>query len=869
MRNGRAFFPAWLVALAIVAAACAPTPEMATATAWTPTPRSSERGTEYTSTPFSSATAVPTATPVLLPTPTTQVELIGEVSLGSLPGLGDNPQALAVLGGRVYVANRSTNNVSVIEGDRVVSVIPVGAAPMALAADEQTGLVYVANEDDNSISFISGNSVIRTVPAPESPCCLVAQDGRLYAGGRSENAVAVIDGLSGERVATLPVSTTIGALALAANPEAGLLYVGAYNSVQIVRLRDGATVAALNHPNYVTLAADAELQRVFVSEYDSEDSKEYLVAYDLRGQTELGRAEVGGDPRGMAIDFTGERIYVTNSWTNNVSVLESRSLRVIATIATGLRPVAVAINQGHQVYVVNSESDNVTIIDGQTLHVLTTVPLGLLPTSMAVHPTTGQLYVACASTNSVFVVDGGRVVAEVPVGLHPNEVVLSQDGSRAFVLNYVSGDLTMISTVDNSVIQTVPVGQLPQGLALAARTGRLYASDAVLDQESGRLLGHTELLDAYRLPVKPVQIRVDSAADRAYVVASNGVPGSNGGLIIYVIDLKSGQLVPGLVGGLSTTDLALDSVGRRIFSTAGRFGYFQMVVNDTASLQQVAVVDLPQYPAALAYNPQTEHVFVCLTQATRPPWTNAPAVWVLDTRGFGTVTWLPLPTGKSATLDPYNMAVDGLRNYVYVADADLGLIHVLCDAALPPPPSPTPTHTSTPWPTLTPEPSSTVVVQVEPSCEQTPSPPFADYWLTDRVLRLALGCVSDELRSGPMAEQAFERGYMVWREADRAIFVLYDDGVWRSVPDRWQDGMPEISCEATAPGGLQQPKRGFGLVWCTESGVKEGLGWAVGEEQGHTNEWQTFERGQMMLLQGRSAIYALLSDGTFLRYAPR
>jgi hypothetical protein len=59
------------------------------------------------------------------------------------------------------------------------------------------------------------------------------------------------------------------------------------------------------------------------------------------------------------------------------------------------------------------------------------------------------------------------------------------------------------------------------------------------------------------------------------------------------------------------------------------------------------------------------------------------------------------------------------------------------------------------------------------------------------------------------------------------------------------------------------------LVWCTEPGVKEGLGWAVGEEQGHTDEWQTFDHGQMISLQGRFAIHVLFSDGTFQQYAAR
>jgi len=854
-----------LMFLVAVLGACVPAPALTPTGVVLPTAAATPTARPQPPTLVPTVTSLPTAAPCTTFAPA--VQFLGEIRLGTLPGIGHNPQAVAVLGERIYIANRATNNVSVMEGGKVTAVIAVGSAPAALTIDEQAGLVYVANEEDSTISFISGTNVVRTVASPEGPACLVAFDGRLYVGGRGENAVAVLDGLSGARVATLPLSATIGILALAVNSKAGLLYAGAYNNVEILDLRDGKTVGILDQPNYITLAADPITERVFVGEYDSKTNTQYLVAYDLQGQKELGRAQLGVDPRGMAIDSAAERIYVANSWSNTVSVLDGRSLRVIINLPTGLRPVAVAVGKEHQVYVVNSDSDNVTVIDGSTLRVLGVVPLGLLPSAMVVHPDTGRLYVACASTNSVFVVDSGRVVAEVPVGQHPNAVALSADAGRLFVLNHVSGDLSVISTADNSLLNTVPVGQLPQGLAVAPQRGKLYASDAVLDEESGRFLQYIEVLGGIRLPVKPVQIQVDPATDRAYIVASNGIPGSNSGLVIYILDLKSGEQIEGWVGGLSTTDLALDPAGQRIFSTAGRFGYFQMIVNNAASLEQVAVVDLNKYPAALAYNPQTQHIFVALTQAMRPPWEHDPAIWILDARGLGTVGSYPLPASKNATLDPYTMAVDARRNYVYVADSHLGVVHVLRDAVLPPPPSPTPTHTPTPWPTLTPEPTS--VVQVEPPCQQTPAPPFEAYWTADRALRLALGCPSDELRSGFVAEQPFERGYMVWREADHTIFVFYDDGVWFGALDRWQEGMAELSCQAAAPSGLQQPKRGFGLVWCSGPGVKEGLGWALGEEQGQTDEWQAFENGQMMFLHGRSTMQVLYANGSFQKYPAR
>jgi YVTN family beta-propeller protein len=839
-----------------LAVACAPVP-------LSPTP------TLPAKPPSKVPTAIPSPTATLVPSPTrpTQPQLVREVTLRSLPDVGHNPQAIAVLDGRIYVANRSTDNVSVIEGDKVVEVIAVGDTPVALAADHKTGLVYVANEGEDSISIISGNRVVRTVSAPKSPACLAALDGHLYAGGRGENALAVLDGVSGKHIATVPLKASIGILALAVNPTNQLLYASVYRAVEIVNLKELTIVGRLDQEVYLTLGVDPTSERFFITEYDAKSGEHYLVAYDALGQREVGRVLIGGDPRGMDIDASGGRIYVANSWTNDISVIDGRTLNVIASVPVGLRPLDVAVGRDGQVYVVNSGSNNVALMDGETNRLLAVVPLAMLPGRMAVDAGTGRLYIACASTNSVFVLDGERVVAEIPAGLHPTEVALTPDGETLFVLNHVGGDLMLISTRDMETIQTVKIGERPQGLAVVPETRQLYVSDAVLDADGLRLLRRTELLTIYRSTVKPTHIQADPVTGRAYMVASNGVPGSNSGLVVYVVDMKSGERVEGGVGGLSMTGLALGLEAQRIFSTAGRFGYHQLIVNDASSLKQLAVLGVPKYPAALAYNPETHHIFICLTYTSSPAVESGPELWVFDSRGLGTVTHFQLP-GEPEYGDPYALTVDALRGYVYLSDTHRGTVHVLRDVPLLPPPSPTPTHTPTLWPTLTPQPkpSLTATVAAELTCEQAPGRRFDRFWSDDISLRLGLGCPVEGIQSGFMAEQPFERGHMIWREADRTILVLYNDGVWRSFPDRWQEGMPQHSCEATPPGSLLQPIRGFGWVWCAEKGVKEGLGWAVEEERGYNNEWQVFERGEMIASGARAVIHALFADGIFLEY---
>ncbi len=816
-------------------------------------------------------TAVPSPTATLAPSPTqvAKPQAVREVTLRALPGVGRAPQAIAVLDGIVYVANRTTHNVSVIEGDKVIDVIEVGNAPVAIAADERTGLVYVANEGDDSISVISGSRVVRTVPAPHNPACLAALDGRLYAGGRGESTLAVLDGFSGVQIATVALRARIGILALTVNPANDLLYASVYSGVEIVHLEDLSIVGSLEREVYRTLGADPVSGRLLVGEYDAESREQYLVAYDALGQRELGRVPIGGDPRGIAVDAEGGRIYVTNSWTNDVSVIDAQNLQPVATIPVGLRPLDVAVGKEGVVYVANSGSDNVSRIHGESNRMLGVVPLGLLPAGMAIDPETGDVYVASPSTNSIFVLSGEKVVREIPAGLHPSELALSPDGETLFVLNLVGGDLMAISTPDKNLVRTADIGILPRGLALVPEAGQLYASDAVLDADSQQLLRRTQLLTIYRSEVKPAHIQVDPRAGRAYMVASNGVPGSNSGLMVYVIDVRTGERIEGQVGGLSMSGLALDPASGRIFSTAGRFGHYELIVNDASSLRREAALDLPRYPAAIAYNPVTHHLFIFLTYRAADVEPSSEML-VLDGRGLGTVARFEMP-GQRATGEEYHLSVDARQGYVYLSDAQRGTVHVLRDATLPPPPSPTPTDTPTPWPTLTAqlEPSRTATLAQETTCTQLPGPRFEAYWSRDRTLRLGLGCATQEMQSVFMAEQSFERGHMMWREPDRTVFVLYIDGVWRSFADRWREDMAEYGCEATPPGSMLQPKRGFGLVWCVEEGVKEGLGWALDEEQGYTNEWQTFERGEMIVSGAAQVIYALFADGTFLEYPVR
>lgn len=100
-------------------------------------------------------------------------EKLGEGNLS----VGENPSAIAVdpVTDYVYVANRDSNSVSILDGKTQTKLgqdVPVGANPVALAVNPTTGYVYVANTGSvtgsdrisGSVSILQGTEVISTVP---------------------------------------------------------------------------------------------------------------------------------------------------------------------------------------------------------------------------------------------------------------------------------------------------------------------------------------------------------------------------------------------------------------------------------------------------------------------------------------------------------------------------------------------------------------------------------------------------------------------------------------------------------------------------------------------------------------------------------
>jgi YVTN family beta-propeller protein len=118
-------------------------------------------------------------------------------------------------------------------------------------------------------------------------------------------------------------------------------------------------------------------------------------------------------------------------------------------------------------YVTNAADNTVSVIDTSTNAVIATIPVGFAPYSATITPDGTRAYVANANDNTISVIDTSTntVIATIPVA-SPHDIDLTPDGTHAYVTNTTTNTVSVLNTATNTVITTIPVGNAPHGIAI-------------------------------------------------------------------------------------------------------------------------------------------------------------------------------------------------------------------------------------------------------------------------------------------------------------------------------------------------------------------------------------------------------------------
>ncbi|MEO8660457.1 MAG: bifunctional YncE family protein/alkaline phosphatase family protein, partial [Bryobacteraceae bacterium] len=161
-----------------------------------------------------------------------------------------------------------------------------------------------------------------------------------------------------------------------------------------------------------------------------------------------GRVTGPGDvtaPTGTAPDADRVAVDARGVASNgSVTRIDLLTKTVTHQIPVDLHPNGITWDEARaRVYVANSNSDSVSVIDSQTQRVVRTIPIqpfsertaGVAPGAVAVAPNGAYVYVACGGINAIAVIEAstGKIAGLIPTAWYPNSIAVSADGKRIAV----------------------------------------------------------------------------------------------------------------------------------------------------------------------------------------------------------------------------------------------------------------------------------------------------------------------------------------------------------------------------------------------------------------------------------------------------
>ena len=178
-----------------------------------------------------------------------------------------------------------------------------------------------------------------------------------------------------------------------------------------------------------------------------------VVKIDTGTNETVGSIAGFSSPKGLAVTPDGSKIYVTNSVGETTSVINTLTDTIADTIevSESLNQVAMAPD-GAKAYVSNSDVNSVSVITTATNLVTATIFFGFNPPTpycLAVTPDSQKLFVT-KSDNKVSIVNTvtGNVDTTLDVGTRPFGIVITPDGTKAYVANKNGNSVSVIDIIN-------------------------------------------------------------------------------------------------------------------------------------------------------------------------------------------------------------------------------------------------------------------------------------------------------------------------------------------------------------------------------------------------------------------------------------
>ncbi len=338
--------------------------------------------------------------------------------------------------GRLYVANEGSSNLTVWSPlkDSVVDSITLGIVPGWASVDSASGAIFLSAAAPGNLDVVNGttNSLQRNLTVPEESIASAYDPakGKIYA--LEENPASLAGTLVSVNASTFAVGS--GA-ALGSVPEAvtfdaanGKLYSTNFlsNNISVVSGSTGKTTGSISLPSDddifpVGIAYDSKDQDVFAAVYTNGEAV-YRIDGTNDSITGVAPLNFFPEPGLITVDPSNGNLYISGEGagasaftSGTIGVVGAKNLTQFATITSGADPIGGTYDPANgYVYFANALSDNLTVLNPATNKVVGSIVVGSLPTDVVYDPVSEELYVLNEGSGTVSIISTQTVVTGQP-----------------------------------------------------------------------------------------------------------------------------------------------------------------------------------------------------------------------------------------------------------------------------------------------------------------------------------------------------------------------------------------------------------------------------------------------------------------------
>ena len=391
--------------------------------------------------------------------------------------------------GFAYIANSGVGNgtVSVINtaNNSVVATIPLGQSPTGVAISPDGGKVYISDQALNKISVLNAatNTVISTITefqGAEPSGVAVSPDGtKLYVANYNSytfSGMYIYNTATNALIASIPISGFPYGVVI--SHDGSRVYVEASDAVTVINTATNTIMATIPvgaaDNSYISISPDDS--RLYVSN----NYTNTVSVIDATVNTVISVIQVGKSPSATFVSPDGSKLYVENTIDGTISIINTATNSVINTIAAGPWPLGISVTaDGRTIYVINGSSKSVTVIDALTYQIITKITVGAGPYSLGNFISGGS---GCSGLPKTFTITVNPApVTPVITSGTVTGMVSACEGTASTSPNIAQFTVSG-SNLTNDIVATAPLGF---EISLSSTGG--YGNSVTVKQAGGKV----------------------------------------------------------------------------------------------------------------------------------------------------------------------------------------------------------------------------------------------------------------------------------------------------------------------------------------------------------------------------------------------